>query len=251
MPKMMTQNQNEEQFQSKGVNSFTFSGVRVENLEETEYTLVSILVDTTGSVGGFENELLESLKTSVRSCQKSPRANNLLIRVCEFNSVIGVNEVHGFKSLQDINPNDYPGFVTSGLTPLFDATFNGVKAAVDYGENLISQDFDVNAIVFIITDGCDNCSSVSPSIIADQLRDCKRNEKLDSIVTVLIGINIADCKGELMEFKNNANIDEFVDVSEATDSKLAKLAQFISKSVSSTSQALGTGQSAPIQSLTI
>jgi len=45
----------------------------------------------------------------------------------------------------------------------------------------------------------------------------------------------------LEQFKNEAGIDQFVSIGEATPAKLAKLADFISRSISSTSQALGTG----------
>ena len=70
-----------------GANGFGFSGVRTEHLGATEYTLVTIAIDVTGSVGGFEAELLRCLKTAVDACKKSPRSDNLLLRVILFSTV--------------------------------------------------------------------------------------------------------------------------------------------------------------------
>jgi hypothetical protein len=248
MPKMMN---NDDQFQTKGPASFTFSGVRADQLSETEYTLATIVVDITGSVGGFENDLLKALKTSVESCKKSPRANNLLVRVCEFNSQIGVKEIHGFRLLSDINVDDYELGITTGGTPLFDATFNGIKATVDYGVTLVDQDFNVNGIVFIITDGDDNASKTTPGMIKKEIEDSVKGEKVESLTTVLVGIDTSICAGYLNDFKNNAGLTQYVDIGSATPQRLAKLGGFVSKSISSTSQALGTGKSAPVQSLVI
>lgn len=71
-----------------GTQSFQFSATRIEHLGATEYTLVTIAVDVTGSVSGFEAELRKCLITAVESCKKSPRSNNLLLRVILFSSAL-------------------------------------------------------------------------------------------------------------------------------------------------------------------
>jgi hypothetical protein len=48
-------------------------------------------------------------------------------------------------------------------------------------------------------------------------------------------------KSYLENFRINAGLDEYISIGDATAGKLAKLAQFVSQSVSSQSQALGTG----------
>ena len=55
------------------------------------------------------------------------------------------------------------------------------------------------------------------------------------------GINASSCQQELDEFKTLANLTQYVDVGEVSDQKLAKLAAFVSKSISSQSTSLGTG----------
>jgi hypothetical protein len=45
----------------------------------------------------------------------------------------------------------------------------------------------------------------------------------------------------LESFRKEAALDEYISVGDVTEGKLAKLAQFISQSVSSQSRALGSG----------
>lgn len=236
MPKLMKS-------QKVGGGNFTFSGTRIENLGATEYTLVTIAVDETGSVYGFEQELRQTLVTAVEACKKSPRSDNLLIRVVTFGSqyVNGVNEIHGFKELAEIDTSEYLDINPGGMTPLYDVSYSAVGAMNTYGKQLAKEDFGVNAIAFIITDGGDNNSVATVSMVKQEVREAVTGEAVESMVTVLIGINAAQYADELQEFKDEAGLTQYIDAGEATKGKLAKLAQFVSQSISSQSQALGTG----------
>lgn len=242
---------NSENMQSiaiPGTSNFKFSAVRPDDLGATEYTLVNIVVDTTSSVSRFSRELKEAVQAIIEASRKSPRADNLLVRVTTFNTTI--SEVFGFKALEDIDSNDIEDFRPDGMTALYDATFDAVGATEQYGQLLYDQEFDANAAVYVITDGWDNRSkSATPSKIAQKISDIRANEQLESMVTMLIGVNTTnpDVKQALEEYAKDGEFDQYVDVGEATASSLAKLAGFVSKSISSQSQALGTG--APSQSL--
>jgi len=242
MPKFMSDM--EETYQAIGPGSIEFSATRPEELEEMEYTLVGIAVDTTGSVMGFEDELLECLKVAVQACEKAPRSENLLVRVTLFNSMTGVVEIHGFRPLVDIDVNvHYTQLQCGGATPLFDSTLDQVAAIRTYGEDLFDQDFGVNAVLFIITDGDDNVSTSTPSMIADQIKAVAQSEKIESLQTVLIGVNMGNgsVKRLLEEFQKDAELTQFIDAGNASKGTFAHLAGFVSQSVSSTSQALGSG----------
>lgn len=231
-----------ETFHIGGTN-FQFTGTGLKRLGATEYTLVTIAVDVTGSTAAFAADLLAALKTALNSCKKSPRSDNLLARVVLFSTYVGgVSEVHGFKPLADIDiDQDYPALRPHGMTPLFDAVYSAVGATAEYGRQLKDGDFLANAIAFIVTDGADNASSATPKMIADKIDEIRREEKLESIHTVLIGINAAQARNYLEDFQRGAKIDQYVDVADASAGHLAKLADFVSQSVSSTSQAVGTG----------
>jgi uncharacterized protein YegL len=241
MPRMMADEGMESQTFGQGVQAFNFSATRIEHLGATEYTLATIAVDVTGSVGGFEKELRDCLVAAVESCKKSPRSANLLLRVIIFSDSLGIEEMHGFKPLSEIDPQAYPELKPYGSTNLYDAAYSGVGATLAYAEQLMQQDFLCNGIVFVITDGDDNRSRCSASAVRDEIDKGLRSEKIESIVTVLIGVNSHQYNPELKKFQQAAKIDKFIDAGDATPAKLAKLAEFVSQSVSSQSQSLGTG----------
>ena len=230
-----------EQFKTKGSN-FKFSGERIQNLGATEYTLVSIVCDISGSVSNFSADLEKCLGEIVMACRKSPRADNIMIRLLTFNT--RVNENHGYKLLQNCNPDDYNNILhCGGGTALFDATYDAFNAVKDYGKQLYDQDFSVNGIAFILTDGDDNSSSSSPLLIKQITEEMKKEECLDSFTSVLIGVGVdAQISQYLDHFKNEANLNGYIEMKDANKNSLAKLAQFVSRSISSTSSSLGSGQ---------
>lgn len=250
MPKLMLDsNMDDGLAAGSGGNSFRFSAVRPDNLGATEYTLVTIAVDDSGSVGAFKKELEDCLKAAVEACQRSPRAENLLVRVVEFASN-QITEIHGFKLLNQINLADYSITLPHGGTPLCDATYNSLGSIQAYGKTLFDQEFNVNAICFVITDGEENTSTATAHTVKTLKEEIIRAEEIESVLTILVGININDrsCKMALERFEKDAAFDQFICAADASKGTLAKLAQFVSKSISSQSQSLGTG--GPSQTLT-
>lgn len=243
MPRMMAPDDTMETGKiGGGRQTFQFSSTRIEHLGATEYTLVTIAVDVTGSTGPFAVRLRKCLVTAVESCKKSPRSNNLLLRVILFSSSLknGVEEIHGFKPLKEIDPNTYPKFQPEGQTPLYDAAFSAVGATNAYAKRLRDQDYPANGIVFVITDGDDNNSSATMKMVKDEMIRGARGEEIESLIGILVGINVQDCSAYLKSFEQATGM-KYIDAGDATKGKFAKLAEFVSQSVSSQSQSLGTG----------
>lgn len=234
--------------QVPGSGNFQFSAVRPEKLGATEYTLVTIVVDITSSVYDFRKELLDTLKSVVGACHRSPRVDNIMLRLLLFNEYR--HEMHGFVPLNQIDPASYKPLRCSGATALYDACYDAVGATNVYAKTLFQQDFDVNAAIYILTDGMDNCSMTSPKEVAQQVRKALQEEYLESIITVLVGVGTQDAgiSAHLQLFKDDAKLTQFVDVADASPDNLAKLGAFVSKSISLQSQSLGSGGVA--QSLT-
>jgi uncharacterized protein YegL len=250
MPKLMGTDETQV-IKIAGAGNFQFSAIRIEDLGATEYSLVTIVCDVSGSVETFKDGLLKMIKTVVAACKKNPRAENLLLRLLVFNSQI--TEIHGFKELSSIDPDKYDPLNPDGFTALFDASYDGVGATLEFAKRLIEQDFNCNGVVYIITDGMDNRSRMTPSGIKKKILEALSNEQIESLSTILIALHdpnsgwAADVKDALDRFHKDAGLNAFVDIGAATPQKLAKLANWVSESVSSTSQALGTG--APSQVL--
>lgn len=220
---------------------FQFSAVRPEELGASEYTLVTLVVDVTASVEAFRDELLEAVKATVRGCRHSPRADHLLLRLITFNTTR--KEVHGFRPVTEIDPDAYEPFKPDGMTALFDAVYDAALATNRYARLLVSQGFQVNGALYIVTDGADNRSRVGPQHIAEELREALQEEALASLHTVLVGINTATgtVRKHLERFRAQAGLNEFLPVAEATPARLAQLAAYVSRSVSVQSQLLASG----------
>lgn len=222
-------------------NQFQFSAIGMEKLDASEYTIVNVLVDESSSVRGFKDTLEDAMGTVLDSCQKHPRSENLLIRSAAFSSR-DIREITGFTTLSSA---DRGMFIVqpSGMTPLWDATLDAVETTASYAKSLSDQDYFCNGIVFVITDGMENSSQrVSRmSQITDAVNKIRLDESLESIRMVLIGVNDAHLITELTAFKDEAGFDEYISVENVDAGSLAKLAQFISQSISSTSQSLGSG----------
>lgn len=249
MPKLIQGGDGGMQTYKIGGSNFTFQAARIGNLGASGYTLVTIVVDTTGSTSGFTGQLREMLVTAIAACQKSARKEFLLVRVIVFSTSYanGHQELHGFTRVLEINPDDYPTFNAAGATPLWDATYSGVGAMAEYAEDLTSKDFDVNGILFVITDGVEGdytgqpVSTTRPAMIKAKLAEVTTRELMESMVSILIGINVDQYRAQLEQFRLDAGFDQYTDAGDATPASLAKLAAFVEFSISSQSQALGTG----------
>src|SRR5579862_1235189 len=232
---------------------YKFSATKLNKLGATEYTLATIVEDASGSVSGYAAALETCLKTIRKAMDKSPRKDNLLLRLAQFND--NLTELHGFKLLNDIKESDYDNILQiGGATALFDAIDEGLEATSAYAKQLTSNNFFVNGIVIIVTDGQNNVGNIlDPDKIKQRLEQIRQSENLESINVILVGVTNDNTNLDtyLQRVKDEIGITQYVSIGIATPGKIAKLAQFVSQSISSTSAALGSGQpSQPITSMT-
>lgn len=216
---------------------YKFSAVPLKDLSASEYTIVQIVVDVSGSTSGFTREMEKTIAEIVKACEKSPRRENLMIRVTKFGS--NLEEIHGFKLLGMIGATDYDGSLsTMGMTALYQGTLEGVEAVSEYGRQLMDQNFLANAVLFVITDGEDTEGGVTIPRIKKAMEETVTQERVESLTSVLICIGNSQ---RLLEFGKDGGFTQTEQITSATGASLAKLAAFVSKSISSASQALGTG----------
>lgn len=227
-----------------GGTHFAFSAAKIGSLGATEYTLATIVVDVSGSMEPRYADVEKALKTVVSTCRRSPRADNLLLRVVLFDTE--VREVHGFRPLPDCNEADYDGCIPKhgSMTALYDAAFTAIEATSQYAAMLTKQDFLCNAIVFVVSDGGDNASKMPAIRVADAMKKARQAETLESIMPLLIGVDTgggAALADYLDVFQKEGGFDRFIWIEKADKTALARLAEFASKSMSSQSQAIGSG----------
>lgn len=231
--------------------SFQFSAADPNQLGgvSSKFTLATIVVDVSGSVSAFATTIEQLVAEIVRACQKDPASDSLMLRVLKFS--YDVQEVHGFKLLGSVNPNDYKGkFKCGGNTALYDAMANAPEAAVVYGRSLAASAYIANAVTFVITDGEENASTTAnASTVAAANAEAVRGEALESSQTILLGLTDDQTFGTYLEgVRKDCKCDKSMVVGSfsvggpnVNAGKIAKLVGFVSHSVSSTAQACGTG----------
>lgn len=242
--------------QLKTPSNYGFSTVGMDVLAQgaSEYTLSTILVDASGSVAPFAKNLEKSLKTILGSCKDAPRADNLLLRLLKFSN--DVQEIHGFRLLADINPSEYDNILDpNGGTALFDAVTNAAEATGVMGANLAKQDIFSNGVIYVITDGENNSGTATAKSVLKAMERIGSEEKLQSmaIILIMVGADNPTSKRALEHFKNESKITQFVDMTElfkstSPEKALAKLAGYISRSISTTSVALASGNASATSS---
>jgi hypothetical protein len=208
---------------------------------DNENMIGMISIDTSGSVSGSEGDLEKMLITVTQMNQKLPTMNKILQRVTTFDD--SVSELHGLQPVTQIDTAAYKNKIkTGGCTALRDAVLDALEASEKFCSDLINQDYDATACIFIITDGCENASRIckSNNDLKKRIEECRKNEKAFTSppIIILIGINAQSqtIKDELNNFAKECHLDKFIAAEDATPSTLGKLAGLISQSFSSKSQ---------------
>lgn len=230
-----------------GNGNFQFSAIKADSLTEDNYTLATIVHDRSGSVSPFSKEIDKMIDETIKACAKSPSPENLLLREVAFSDRFkkGIEEIYGFSPLNNIPQRQ--DIYCGGGTPLFDSVYTSIEATLTYAENLKNQGYTVNGIVFIITDGADTGYKNSPEMIRKKMEEAVTGERIESLIVILIGINDVGCKSYLDSFASKTNLTHYISMGDVTPQKIAKLATFVSQSVSSQQAARGSG--GPSQSL--
>jgi uncharacterized protein YegL len=229
--------------------NYGYTGVKVDTLLSPDQTVVTGLLDESGSTTSFSKEMEACVKEIVKALRHSPRADNLVYRHSHFGS--NFREIHGFKPLPQINENDYDGcYQPGGCTALYDSEIKVIQATRDYCRQLMQQKHMCNAFIFVITDGLEYGGVIKKDeYVRDEMAKAIASEDMESMVSILIGVNDdADVQRGLKEHSDKVGFTQYVPIKDANEKTLAKLASFISRSISSQSQALGQG--GPSQPLT-
>lgn len=235
------------------LSGFQFSTVPIdENLTDTEYMVGEIVVDVSGSMGGHERKLEKMLADITSMNKKLPTANKIMQRVSLFSS--GLKELHGTRLVSNISDSEYNGKIrTGGLTALNDAALYALESSEKFCRDLMDNDYDASAVIFVLTDGGENDSrKATRDAIEGKIASIRKNEEsMTSLTTCLIGFN-SSCAHILDQWKKDAGFDVFIDMKDVTPSSLGKACNLISQSFSSASKQIGsTDTSKVIQGMTI
>lgn len=217
-------------------------------LQSFRNTLAVGLLDESGSTKPYARQMELFCKELIKSLRHSDDVDSIIYRQCHFGT--DFREQHGFTPLAAINENNYDGcYAPGGGTAFYDAADRVLAELLDYGQQHASSKRLCNGFFFAITDGRDYDSTLKPRHVKERLESIVTSEKMESIFSVLIGVNDNDMiQQELKKLKEDIGFSAYIELSKADEKSLSKLMGWVSQQLQSQSQALGTG--GPSQALT-
>ncbi len=215
-----------------------FSNYNPDEIDIDETINAVFIIDTSYSVVDYVNELNFAFNDFTESMQKSHIAEKLFVSVIEFHETVNVTS--GFRPITAIPQMDFSNRL-GGWTALYDAVDLGVKNALEYRENLENSGIETKTLLFIITDGEDNKSKISPHVIKKKLEEMKRDERSAfSFTSILFGVG---SKANFEKAKEDMGIELMAEIGTSGD-EIKKMIGFISQSISNVSSCMPT--SAPV-----
>lgn len=225
--------------------NYGYTGTPVDDLQSWENTLALGLLDESGSTGPFKRELELMVKAIVGGLAVCPKKDNIMYYHAHFDTTF--REVHGWLPVLGIDLDVYDGcWAGGGQTALYDSVIKVIEFLQHYAEQQAAKRYICNGVVYILTDGRNFIKTpghhASIPDVAESLQKALRSEILESLVTILIGINDDPAtQADLKDFAANAGFTAYIPAAKADKHTLNKLAGVVSSCVISQSQKLGQG----------
>lgn len=206
-----------------------FANFNPEEIEVDETINAVFVIDTSYSVSSYINELNQAFNDFTDSMQSSHIADKLFVSIIEFSEQVKVTS--GFRPVASIPQMDFSKRL-GGWTSLYDATYTGLKNALDYRENLENSGVDTKTLLFIITDGEDNSSKNSPQKVKTIIEKLQKEERSAfSFTSVLFGLGD---QANFEKAQKEMGIEHLAQIGTSGE-EIKKMIGFISQSISSIS----------------
>lgn len=236
---------------------YGYTGTAIQDLTSFENTVAATLFDESGSTRIFAKQMEEAVKQIIKFLRISPRADNLIYGHYHFDN--GIKEILGWTPLAQVEEDQFDGcWAGGGCTNLYYSEDRVLTYMRDYAQQMAAKRYVSNGILCTMSDGGEYSPQYSEGagFKEDQVKkafaDCVVCEDLESLVSIFIGINPDQgVQDEMQRHAEEVGYTRYLPVEKADANSLAKIAEFISKSIVSQSQALGSkGPSQDIGSLT-
>jgi uncharacterized protein YegL len=149
-------------------------GAQVDDLNTDDVTLLSVLIDASGSMSGVQDEVIDAFNQMTRALSDSKAKDSILLSAWRFDDaptlLFGYTPID---SVRDLSKTDY---VIGGATALYDAVMDGFTGIVGYGQDLRNNGIRTRSIVVVISDGGDNVSKHTASAVRTVSQDLLKQE---------------------------------------------------------------------------
>lgn len=141
------------------------------DLNGDQVTLILRIIDRTGSLLRFKQEMIQASQLIVDALKESKAGDEMLMSTWTFNSSDGVSVMDGFVKLEDVTPLDDQNYDMrpEDMTNLYDTVYTAMTdpnaGVIAYADSLKKSGIRVKVTVLVLTDGEDNRSHISPGQI--------------------------------------------------------------------------------------
>lgn len=237
--------------------NYGYTGAAVEDLTSFKNCLALTLFDESGSTRYFASQMEMAMAKITKFLRISSEADKIIQGHWQFDTEL--KEVLGLTPLPQIADDQFDGcWAGGGRTALYFGECRMMEILRDYARLQAEKRYICNGILITLTDGGNYTIDGDPGhefteeLVKRAFAETVTNEDLESVVSVLIGINPDDyIQKQLQEHADNVGYTRYLPVEKADEATMAKIAGFISQSIQSQSQHIASGgPSTKIGSLT-
>lgn len=152
------------------------AGKDAEDIEASDVTLVTLLVDASSSIHGrkLEDAVRDGQNLLVDALSDTREKESILMALWTFNDDVRV--VHSYVALDDVTRLDKKNYAGVGTTRLYDTWCDALAANVAYAQQLRDAGTPTKSVVVVVTDGEDvgskrraaDCARISKDLLASE-----------------------------------------------------------------------------------
>jgi hypothetical protein len=204
-------------------------------------TLALSLMDESYSTKPFARQIELFCKELIKSLRNCDSADELVYMQTHFST--DFRDHHGFTPLMTLTEAMYDGcYNPGGQTHLYDNCVRCLDILTNYSKEQAKAKRLCNGFLYIVTDGRDYGSSLTQSSVREALEKAIASETLESLVTILIGVNDdPDIQRDLKAFQEAVGFTFYQPIAKADATTMSHLTGWVSQQLVSQSQHLGTG----------
>lgn len=206
------------------------SGTPIDDLDATEATLVSVVLDMSSSMDSYRNEVIAAYNAMLSALQASKASASILLSTWTFSDT--PNLLHGYLPVGQVSPLTTSNYSPNGMTALYDTVMATMTGLVSYGQKLLDNGVPNRRIVFVLSDGADNRSKAR----AAQVKTASQGLITQEAYTLAYaGFGSSDLK----QIADEVGFPDVITTA-ATESEIRRIFHQVSQSIIRVSQGTGT-----------
>ncbi|MFO0616466.1 MAG: hypothetical protein U0414_27990 [Polyangiaceae bacterium] len=149
-------------------------GLDADRVDACDATLVSVVIDMSGSMGAHARAVIEAYNTMQKALADAKAAGAILTTTWTFSDALTL--LSGFEPIAKKPPLTSATFRPTGGTALYDAVLAAMTGLVSYGQALWDGGIPTRRVLFVLSDGEDNASRASVDAVQRAASALARDE---------------------------------------------------------------------------